>query len=166
MKFKSRQPTGEIVAVNAPGRDPIVTRILWLKGKEERNRRAYSRYIYIHEHPRNANSDTPPAMAACAWPLAISSGSTTSSGKALAWRSRRIGYRRWDRRSDLCRSGSRRASVSSDSATEKGGCRSSRPFQDNTQTPFQPTPGDGALPNQERRGHRAEPWWARGSSQT
>ena len=51
MKFKSRQPTGEIVAVNAPGRDPIVTRILWLKGKEERNRRAYSRYIYIHGTP-------------------------------------------------------------------------------------------------------------------
>jgi lipoprotein-anchoring transpeptidase ErfK/SrfK len=51
MKFKSRQPTGEIVAVNAPGRDPIVTRILWLKGKEERNRRAYSRGIYIHGTP-------------------------------------------------------------------------------------------------------------------
>ena len=48
MKFKNRKPTGEIVPVNAPGRDPIVTRILWLKGLEARNRRAYGRTIYIH----------------------------------------------------------------------------------------------------------------------
>src|SRR4051812_11375131 len=32
MKFKDRIPTGEIVAPNAPGRDPVVTRILWLAG--------------------------------------------------------------------------------------------------------------------------------------
>ena len=48
MKFKSRRPTGEIVAPNTPGRDPIVTRILWLKGLEARNRNAYRRTIYIH----------------------------------------------------------------------------------------------------------------------
>jgi hypothetical protein len=48
MKFKSRRPTGEIVPVNAPGRDPIVTRILWLRGLEGQNRRAYGRGIYIH----------------------------------------------------------------------------------------------------------------------
>lgn len=48
MKFKSRRPTGEIVPVNAPGRDPIVTRILWLRGLEARNRNAYRRTIYIH----------------------------------------------------------------------------------------------------------------------
>jgi lipoprotein-anchoring transpeptidase ErfK/SrfK len=48
MKFKNRRPTGEIVAINAPGRDPIVTRILWLKGKEAQNRKAYGRAIYIH----------------------------------------------------------------------------------------------------------------------
>lgn len=51
MKFKSRRPTGEIVRVNAPGRDPIVTRILWLKGLERRNRNSYSRFIYIHGTP-------------------------------------------------------------------------------------------------------------------
>jgi hypothetical protein len=48
MKFKSRRPTGEIVAINAPGRDPIVTRILWLRGLEPQNRNAYDRMIYIH----------------------------------------------------------------------------------------------------------------------
>ena len=48
MKFKSRRPTGEIVRANSPGRDPIVTRILWLKGNEPQNARAYDRTIYIH----------------------------------------------------------------------------------------------------------------------
>jgi lipoprotein-anchoring transpeptidase ErfK/SrfK len=49
--FKSRRPTGEILFPNAPGRDPIVTRILWLKGLEAQNRNAFSRYIYIHGTP-------------------------------------------------------------------------------------------------------------------
>ena len=49
--FKSRQPTGEILAPNAPGRDPIVSRILWLRGLERENARAYSRNIYIHGTP-------------------------------------------------------------------------------------------------------------------
>ena len=48
MKFHSRRPTGEIVQANAPGRDPIVSRILWLSGKEPDNRNSYSRCIYIH----------------------------------------------------------------------------------------------------------------------
>lgn len=46
--IKGRNPTGEILAVNAPGRDPIVTRILWLDGDEGRNANAKSRGIYIH----------------------------------------------------------------------------------------------------------------------
>lgn len=46
--FKSRHRTGEILKPNAAGRDPIVTRILWLKGAEQRNRNAYRRLIYIH----------------------------------------------------------------------------------------------------------------------
>lgn len=50
-KFKSRQPTGEVVAVNAPGRDPIVTRILWLRGLERQNAHAFDRCIYIHGTP-------------------------------------------------------------------------------------------------------------------
>ncbi|MEN9535213.1 MAG: hypothetical protein RIR37_486 [Verrucomicrobiota bacterium] len=49
--FKSRRRTGEILKPNAPGRDPIVTRILWLKGTEQRNRNAFRRTIYIHGTP-------------------------------------------------------------------------------------------------------------------
>lgn len=49
--FKSRQMTGEILPPNAPGRDPIITRILWLRGLEKGNARAYSRNIYIHGTP-------------------------------------------------------------------------------------------------------------------
>ena len=48
MKFHSRRATGEIVAPNSPGRDPIVSRILWLRGLERQNRDAYARCIYIH----------------------------------------------------------------------------------------------------------------------
>ena len=59
MKFKSRQATGEIVAVNSPGRDPIVTRILWLKGLERQNRDAFSRCIYIHGTPEEWRIGTP-----------------------------------------------------------------------------------------------------------
>jgi hypothetical protein len=49
--FKSRRATGEILPPNARGRDPIVTRILWLRGLEKGNARAYSRAIYIHGTP-------------------------------------------------------------------------------------------------------------------
>jgi len=51
MVFKDRRPTGEILVPNARGRDPIVTRILWLKGLEPQNHNAYGRYIYIHGTP-------------------------------------------------------------------------------------------------------------------
>jgi lipoprotein-anchoring transpeptidase ErfK/SrfK len=59
MKFKDRRPTGEIVAVNAPGRDPIVTRILWLKGLEPQNRNAHERGIYIHGTPEEWKIGSP-----------------------------------------------------------------------------------------------------------
>jgi L,D-transpeptidase-like protein len=49
--FKSRRQTGEILQPNAPGRDPIVTRIIWLKGLEHQNRNAFGRCIYIHGTP-------------------------------------------------------------------------------------------------------------------
>ncbi len=57
--FKSRQLTGEVLAVDAPGRDPIVTRILWLDGLEPQNRRAFERFIYIHGTPEERNIGTP-----------------------------------------------------------------------------------------------------------
>jgi lipoprotein-anchoring transpeptidase ErfK/SrfK len=59
MKFKSRKPTGEIVPVNAPGRDPIVTRILWLRGLERSNANAHERLIYIHGTPQESLLGTP-----------------------------------------------------------------------------------------------------------
>src|SRR5688572_23786502 len=46
--IKRRHATGEILPVNAPGRDPIVTRILWLEGLEPSNEHAKARGIYIH----------------------------------------------------------------------------------------------------------------------
>ena len=49
--FKSRRFTGEILRPNAPGRDPIVTRILWLRGRESMNLNAYGRGVYIHGTP-------------------------------------------------------------------------------------------------------------------
>lgn len=57
--FKSRIPTGEILKPNATGRDPIVTRILWLDGLEEGNRNAFNRGIYIHGTPQEALLGTP-----------------------------------------------------------------------------------------------------------
>lgn len=58
MVFKDRRPTGEILVPDAPGRDPIVTRILWLRGREAQNANAYSRYIYIHGTPEERNIGT------------------------------------------------------------------------------------------------------------
>ena len=57
--FKSRRPTGEIIPVDAPGRDPIVTRILWLEGLESKNRHAFARCIYIHGTPEERNIGLP-----------------------------------------------------------------------------------------------------------
>ena len=57
--FKSRKPTGEILPSEAPGRDPIVTRILWLEGLEPHNHNAFSRCIYIHGTPQESLLGTP-----------------------------------------------------------------------------------------------------------
>jgi lipoprotein-anchoring transpeptidase ErfK/SrfK len=57
--FKSRRRTGEVLAPNAPGRDPIVTRIIWLKGLEPQNRHAFARCIYIHGTPEERNVGHP-----------------------------------------------------------------------------------------------------------
>jgi L,D-transpeptidase catalytic domain len=50
--FEGRRFTGEVLSVNAPGRDPIVSRIIWLRGLEYGNRNAYHRCIYIHGTPQ------------------------------------------------------------------------------------------------------------------
>ena len=57
--FKSRRPTGEVLRPNAPGRDPIVTRILWLDGMEDRNADSFARTIYIHGTPEESRIGTP-----------------------------------------------------------------------------------------------------------
>ena len=57
--LKDRQATGEIIPVDAPGRDPIVSRILSLRGLEESNRNAYERFIYIHGTPQESLLGTP-----------------------------------------------------------------------------------------------------------
>ena len=57
--FKSRRRTGEILPPDAPGRDPIVSRILWLRGLERQNANAYGRYIYIHGTAEERSIGTP-----------------------------------------------------------------------------------------------------------
>jgi hypothetical protein len=57
--LKSRQWNGEVLKPNAPGRDPIVSRILWLRGLESSNRNAFNRYIYIHGTTEEARLGTP-----------------------------------------------------------------------------------------------------------
>src|SRR5271165_4507304 len=57
--FKNRRQTGEILVPDAPGRDPIVTRIIWLKGMESKNRNAFARCIYIHGTPEERNVGRP-----------------------------------------------------------------------------------------------------------
>jgi hypothetical protein len=57
--FKDRRRTGEVVGIDAPGRDPIVTRILWLRGREPQNANAFARDIYIHGTPEERNIGKP-----------------------------------------------------------------------------------------------------------
>jgi L,D-transpeptidase catalytic domain len=57
--FRNRLRTGEVLAPDAPGRDPIVTRIIWLKGLEPQNRHAFARCIYIHGTAEERNVGHP-----------------------------------------------------------------------------------------------------------
>lgn len=57
--IKNRAPTGEIVNANAPGRDAIVSRVIWLRGMERQNRGARDRCIYIHGTPEEHRIGTP-----------------------------------------------------------------------------------------------------------
>jgi lipoprotein-anchoring transpeptidase ErfK/SrfK len=57
--FKDQHRTGEIVAPDSPGRDPIVTRILWLRGRDPQNAHANTRMIYIHGTPEERNIGFP-----------------------------------------------------------------------------------------------------------
>ncbi len=57
--LSSRHATGEILQPNAKGRDPIVTRILWLDGQEACNQQARARGIYIHGTAEERNVGKP-----------------------------------------------------------------------------------------------------------
>jgi hypothetical protein len=57
--FRNRRFTGEIIKPNAPGRDPVITRIIWLRGLEAANAHAYSRCIYIHGTPEEKTIGRP-----------------------------------------------------------------------------------------------------------
>jgi lipoprotein-anchoring transpeptidase ErfK/SrfK len=57
--FKERRLTGEVLPPNAPGRDPIVTRILWLRGLEPQNANCFKRCIYIHGTPEERRLGAP-----------------------------------------------------------------------------------------------------------
>jgi lipoprotein-anchoring transpeptidase ErfK/SrfK len=57
--FKDQRQTGEIIRPGTPGRDPIVSRILWLRGLQACNRNSFSRYIYIHGTAAEAQIGTP-----------------------------------------------------------------------------------------------------------
>jgi len=57
--FKGRKPTGEVVKPDSPGRDPIVTRIMWLEGMQRSTKNAKDRYIYIHGTPEERNIGRP-----------------------------------------------------------------------------------------------------------
>lgn len=57
--FHHCRRTGEICPPNTPGRDPIVTRILRLRGLEQQNSHALSRGIFIHGTPDERNIGRP-----------------------------------------------------------------------------------------------------------
>jgi lipoprotein-anchoring transpeptidase ErfK/SrfK len=57
--IKNRISTGEIVNANAPGRDAIVSRVIWLRGMEQQNRGAHDRCIYIHGTPEERRIGNP-----------------------------------------------------------------------------------------------------------
>jgi hypothetical protein len=57
--FHKRRLTGEVLQPNAPGRDPITTRIIWLRGLEAQNAHAFQRCIYIHGTPEEKKIGSP-----------------------------------------------------------------------------------------------------------
>jgi L,D-transpeptidase-like protein len=57
--FHNRRLTGEVLQPNAPGRDPITTRIIWLRGLEAQNAHAFQRCIYIHGTPQEKKIGRP-----------------------------------------------------------------------------------------------------------
>jgi len=57
--IKGGRFTGEVLAPNAPGRDPIVTRMIRLQGLEPQNRHTLARGIFIHGTPEEKRIGKP-----------------------------------------------------------------------------------------------------------
>jgi len=57
--LKGGRFTGEVLPPNAPGRDPIVTRMIRLKGLEAQNRHTLARGIFIHGTPEERRIGKP-----------------------------------------------------------------------------------------------------------
>jgi lipoprotein-anchoring transpeptidase ErfK/SrfK len=57
--IKNRVPTGEVIALDAPNRDAIISRVIWLRGMERQNSAAHDRCIYIHGTPEERHIGKP-----------------------------------------------------------------------------------------------------------
>ncbi len=57
--IKNRAPTGEVIAVDAPNRDAIISRVIWLRGMERQNSAAHDRCVYIHGTPEERHIGKP-----------------------------------------------------------------------------------------------------------
>jgi len=57
--IKNRAPTDEVIAVDAPNRDAIISRVIWLRGMERQNSAAHDRCIYIHGTPEERHIGKP-----------------------------------------------------------------------------------------------------------
>jgi len=68
MVFKSRRRTGGNCERKRSGPDPIVTRIIWLRGREL-NANAFARDIYIHGTPEERNIGLPVSYGCIRMPL-------------------------------------------------------------------------------------------------
>ena len=63
--FHNRRFTGEFIKPNAPGRDPVITRIIWLRGLERANSHAFAAAASISMARRKKRrSAAPPVTAA------------------------------------------------------------------------------------------------------
>ncbi|PTY05390.1 hypothetical protein DB346_02155 [Verrucomicrobia bacterium LW23] len=57
--FKACKKTKEVLPINAPGRDAIVTRVMPLRGLDSSNKNSLARGIFIHGTPEERNIGTP-----------------------------------------------------------------------------------------------------------
>src|SRR5207237_2456497 len=57
--FHNRRFTGEILQPTTPVRDPIITRIIWLRGLDAAIVHAFTRCIYIHGTPQEKTIGRP-----------------------------------------------------------------------------------------------------------